>query len=125
MNRQGAQAWTVHERERGQTIREIGCLACHLEGLGFQPTQIHHLTVTGRHGGPRRGHHATVGLCAWHHQGYRTDGASSAEMRAQRGPSLALEPRAFREKYGEDPELLQAQDLAIATALGQRVDLPF
>jgi hypothetical protein len=117
--------WTKAEADRRDIILAIGCLACRLQGRGHEPTQIHHLTVTGLHGGPRRGHGATVGLCPWHHQGQRPDGLTRADMEAERGPSLALQPRAFREKYGRDQELLEAQELMIAAARGYAAGAPF
>jgi hypothetical protein len=117
--------WTRAEAERRDVIIALGCVACRLEGRGHEPTQIHHLTTTGLHGGARRGHYATVGLCPWHHQGQRPDGLTRADMEAERGPSLALQPRAFREKYGRDDELLDAQNAMIAAALRQCEGSPF
>lgn len=125
MKRHRGPAWTDQEKARADRIRSIGCLACHLEGLGHRPAQIHHLTTTGRHGGPRRGHADTVGLCAWHHQGYPLDGLTASETALRLGPSLAHTPRAFRERYGRDEDLLASQQLALALIKPQADAGPF
>jgi hypothetical protein len=125
VKRRPGPAWSDQEAARARRIREIGCLACHLEGLGRRPTQIHHLTETGRHGGRRRGHAQTVGLCPWHHQGHPLEGLTASETALRLGPSLAHQPRAFRERYGRDDDLLTAQELALAVALDGLESAPF
>ena len=88
---------------RDFAIREIGCIVCRHRGLGFAPAEKHHLLTTGLHGnGKRRGEHATVGLCPYHHRGIGTPTSAL-------GPSYAREPRAFRALY-PDAWLLAEQD---------------
>lgn len=118
-------SWTQAQARRRDVILALGCVACRLEGRGYVATQIHHLTITGLHGGPRRGHGDTVGLCPWHHQGLRLEGLTRADMEAELGPSLALQPRAFRERYGRDEELLRAQNAMVATAIEAAEHSPF
>ena len=93
---------------RDTAIREIGCICCLSDGRGYVPCEKHHMLTTGLHGnGKRRGEDATVGLCGYHHRGI----GNPAEYRS---PSLAREPRAFREQYGRDDALLARQDALIA-----------
>lgn len=100
---------------RWDAIRDIGCLACRLR----HPTlvtacEVHHLTVGGKHGQRRRGHMATIGLCPWHHRGVPNT-CGRQRLRQWLGPSYAHEPVTFRETFGDDAFLLQAQDQLIAS----------
>jgi len=93
---------------RDFAIRELGCIACRMDGRGYAPCEKHHLLTTGRHGnGKRRGERYTIGLCPYHHRGI----GSPVDYRS---PSLAREPRRFREVYGEDGPLLAFQNRLIA-----------
>jgi hypothetical protein len=101
---------------RDFAIREIGCLACHLSGYRPMPTAKHHLLVGAKHGnGKRRGEKATIGLCDYHHQGKHVVGSVFARncITSGYGPSLADEPRAFRQRFGSDEELLELQNKLI------------
>jgi hypothetical protein len=101
---------TAAQRVRFERIRELGCIACRMRGLGLRVPEIHHLTITGRHGGKRAGHDATVGLCAWHHRGVPFSSMAAADTEAMAGPSLARTPRRFREVFGQDAQLLEYQN---------------
>lgn len=90
---------TKAHRARFRAIQEIGCIACRADGYRNVPPDIHHLLSGGR----RRGHEDTIGLCPWHHRGVGTGP----------GISYAQAPRAFRERYGQDDELLAQQDQLI------------
>lgn len=93
---------------RDFALREIGCIACRMDGRGYVPCEKHHLLTTGRHGnGKRRGERYTIGLCPYHHRGV----GNPADYGS---PSLASEPRRFREVYGEDGPLLALQDRLIS-----------
>lgn len=95
------------DRIRDTAIREIGCICCLKVGQGFVPAEKHHLLTTGLHGnGKRRGEQFTIGLCSYHHRGI---GAPAV----YRSPSLAREPRAFRERFGNDETLLAEQNRLI------------
>lgn len=92
-------------------IREIGCLACRKKGYRSAP-DVHHLNLGGHAGQKRRGDEFSIGLCPYHHRGV----APFANARAVLGPSLALEPRRFREVFGSDDALLAWQNRLIRDA---------
>src|SRR5690242_16301752 len=101
----------MNDAMRDFAIREIGCLIANIRGLGFLPCEKHHLLTTGHHGnGKRRGEKATIGLNMWSHRGLALPGWSAAKCREILGPSYALEPRQFRQRYGTDDELLAKQN---------------
>jgi len=104
---------TQAQAARFLSIHEIGCIACYALGHGFMPTQIHHLTVGGKHGAKRRGHDFTVGLCPWHHVGEPMAGLSHAACADHYGPSYARQPRRFRQEIGSDDYLLDLQNTLI------------
>lgn len=96
---------TKADLERWDIIREIGCVACLLDG-NPSLAEIHHLVWFGK----RRGHQYTVGLCCWHHRQVPIGTDSKKECEKAYGPSLAGSPRAFKERYGDDDELLTTQN---------------
>jgi len=102
---------TKAERKRMQDIVESGCCACRSDdGLSLWPVEVHHLLD----GGTRRGHRFTVALCYFHHRGIPPQGMKAKEATAKFGPSLALDGRAFRLRYGKDDALLAFQDFLIS-----------
>lgn len=103
---------TKAEAKRMDLIPYAGCLACWLAIGQCVFCEVHHLTIGGKHGAPRRGHAFTIGLCTWHHRGGSEH--QSFVMLAHVGPSYAKQPTAFRERFGQDDALLvlQAQRLA-------------
>lgn len=105
---------TKAQQARFDAIKERGCIACAMRGLN-RMAEIHHLTVGGKHGQKRRGHDYTVGLCPWHHRGENTFYDASPE--AIYGPSYALQPRKFREVFGQDDVLLAYQNELIERSL--------
>lgn len=111
---------TKADQERFRRIREGGCIACRLRGVGYVPPEIHHLTETGRHGGRRIGHSDTVGLCPWHHRGVSPDGIAWHQAALVMGPSLARTPREFRSEFGFDDELLAEQERVLGRMEGLR-----
>lgn len=101
---------------RFAAMRAIGCLACRMNALrglataSFRPKdlEIHHLLSGGR----RIGHHATICLCHFHHQGKRLpflEYGYKAQAEVY-GPSLEREPARFRAMYGSQDDLLQQQN---------------
>lgn len=100
---------TKAERARMDAIKEQGCVIARMLGLGWLPAEIHHLTLGGRHGAPRLGHMATVGLNTWSHRGVPLPGWTVEQCEARLGPSYARAPRAFRERW-PDERLLEAQN---------------
>ena len=107
---------TAAQAARFEAIREIGCLACRQANRRWTAAEIHHLTVGGRHGQKRRGHDYTIGLCGWHHRSERPFHVTPGQMRHWYGPSYALEPRQFRETFGQDDALLAEQEQLLAEA---------
>lgn len=107
---------TKSEAARMLAIREAGCIASRIRGLGFVPCEVHHLTVGGKHGQKRRGHGKSVGLSPWHHRGVVPEGWTKARARKVFGPSYALEPRAFREEFGDDEQLLAYQEALLRSS---------
>ena len=89
-----------------------GCLVAQILGLPFIPAAIHHLLIGGHHGQKRRGHDYTIALNDWSHQGRPLTeyGWSAEDCRRILGPSFAIEPNAFRERFGSDDELLALQN---------------
>ena len=76
-------------------LREIGCIACKMLGLGETPPQIHHLFDP-----HERSDWLVVPLCAGHHQ--------------SRGDVLGFHPggeRRFRDLYGFGEKEMLAQTL--------------
>ncbi|WP_281915968.1 Ref family recombination enhancement nuclease [Caldimonas thermodepolymerans] len=104
---------TAAQRARFLAIREIGCIVARALGLGYVPAEIHHLTVGGKHGAPRRGHDYTIGLNPWSHRGVPFGGMTEAQCYARFGPSYAREPRRFRQEIGNDDYLLDLQNTLI------------
>lgn len=100
---------TKAEIARWEVIKQIGCLACRLEGWYTYP-EIHHLVWFGK----RRGHTFTVGLCCHHHHSHPIGTDSRKDCEKVYGPSLASNPRAFRARYAkDDDELLDIQNKMI------------
>jgi hypothetical protein len=71
--------------------------------LGYvQPPDIHHQLSGGR----RKADAATIPLCPYHHRGVWNDRFTHLRLASTLlGPSLALEPKRFREQFGTDEEL--------------------
>ena len=113
---------TPMDEVRFHMMRKRGCIACLMNrarGIATatfakKDLEIHHLL----RGGVRLGHHATVCLCHYHHQGKRLpflDQGYKAQA-AIFGPSLGREPRRFRAMYGDNDALLAYQEAALAKA---------
>lgn len=106
---------TKPQLQRWIYIREIGCIACMQQGHRPLITEVHHLTVGGKHGQKRRGHEYTIGLCRWHHRGCVPQPMTKPDIaREFLGPSYHHHARAFRETYGQDDSLLKLQNELIA-----------
>ena len=99
----------MNRLRRFARLQEIGCVACLIEGVGYQPCDIHHIVDKGyrEHSG---GDNATIGLCPWHHRGLIPDQLTKKETEEMLGPSMALQKRAFIKRYGTERELLAIVD---------------
>ncbi|PXV60678.1 Recombination enhancement, RecA-dependent nuclease [Dyella jiangningensis] len=106
---------TAEQERRFEHIKAIGCIACLMDGIRIVlPTEVHHLNQGGFHGGKRRGHDFTIGLCGWHHQGHPPFAGTIQQAEKFFGPSYKLQKMAFRGKYGSDDALLTLQNQLIA-----------
>jgi hypothetical protein len=106
---------TPADRERFGQIKSMRCIACqvmrHFGCCG--PTEAHHLLS----GNKRIGHHATVPLGAYHHRAEPLPGFTVREMEASFGPSLKLSSKLFRERFGDDQELLRLTNEKLGASL--------
>jgi hypothetical protein len=103
---------TADQQKRQDACRSRGCLACSIEGhQGYcGNVEIHHLTVSGR----TIDQDHTIALGCWHHRGVISfPGMTSTAMRATYGPSLAKGSKTFHTRYGDNAELLAAQNKRI------------
>lgn len=104
-------AATKAQKKRFVAIKELGCIACLMREIpGPVECDVHHLTVGGKHGAPRRGHDYSIGLCSWHHRGQH----NTASLHYSAGPSYYHEARKFREVFGDDDYLLSMQNDMLA-----------
>ena len=97
----GRQATTTKdELRRYCALKELGCIACRINGVTREAIpEIHHLVEGNR----RLGNAYTIPLCTWHHRG-----EASSQWEKLKGPSLARSKRKFIEEYGTERELLEA-----------------
>lgn len=101
---------TKAEGARLAILARLPCMCCVVMGRN-QPsrTTIHHLVDKGTRV-LSGGHMATLPLCGWHHVGRQANGMTRVMMAAKYGPSLALQKKAFVERYGTERELLKRID---------------
>ncbi len=98
--------------ERFAALYALGCVVSRLIDVGrWEPAEIHHL-VEGR---KRLGHQFTIPLSPWFHRGI----PSSFDVRPSQatkalGPSLALNKRAFVDRFGRERQLLELTNELIA-----------
>ena len=110
------------EKSRMERLAAMPCMACVIElelcrkarKLGEPIPLIRHCGLTEVHhllsGNKRRGHAFTVPLGSWHHRaalvGAYAHLVTRSEMAEFCGPSLAMNSKAFRARYGTDDQLL-------------------
>jgi hypothetical protein len=82
------------DKEYHDKLRDLGCIACWLDGRPKVPTEIHHPRY-GAGMGQKMPHIMAIPLCHKHHRG--TDHPKTS--------SVHLSPLAFTEKYGAELEL--------------------
>jgi hypothetical protein len=107
---------TKAQQQRQDAIRELGCIACWMEGKTVKnacgyPT-IHHQTRAGF----QIGQDATICLASWHHQAIVKDGYTGSKMTAEFGPSLQRGSKPFFAKYGDNAAQLEFQDALLEAA---------
>jgi hypothetical protein len=98
---------TPEQQERQDKARACGCTSCRVEMCAQPlPTEINHIAERGR----QIGQDYTEALCQWHHRGICVNGMTSRDMTREYGPSLAKNPRAFVDSYGDTNERLRFQN---------------
>ena len=85
---------TSEESAYHDALRELGCIACRIDGRGGAPAEIHHQR-TGAGAGQKSPHLKAIPLCAAHHRGTRHPIV----------PSIHLAPNKFISEYGTEAEL--------------------
>jgi hypothetical protein len=88
------------EREWMDAIVAHGCVACRMDGVGFNPPCVHHIL----RGGRRIGHLFTLPLCPGHHQA-----GTGAPGLIARHPDRAR----FERKYGSEEFLLHRLQITL------------
>ena len=109
---------TQADELRFEIIYEIGCLPCLIDAWFADATIQHTLD-----GGQRIGHQASYGSCPYHHQGLRPEGYAgpmNAHVERKYGPSFARNKRAFEQRYGTEPQLVQITDAMVRTVISER-----
>lgn len=93
------------DQRRYDALRNLGCIACHLDGYLGVPPDMHHLVDKGyrKHSG---GNQATLPLCPWHHRGEPPTDFTVAYMHSTRGPSMHWHGKEFTHRYGSQRALL-------------------
>lgn len=94
---------TKADRRRFDALKDMGCIASRLRGLGYVAPDIHHLVEGGR----RLGHQYTIPLAPWHNRGDLPEQcANEAEAREILGPSMYRHKRDFVREFGTERQLL-------------------
>lgn len=100
------------DQRRYDALVKYGCIACRLMGWYAVP-EIHHIVDQGyrKHSG---GNRATLPLCPWHHRAVLPMGHTNLTASHAFGWSMALNPRQFKLKYGDQRFLLDKVNREIA-----------
>lgn len=107
---------TKAEEARFQLLEKLGCVVTWVYFRIYSPADMDHL----KSGNRRIGHMDTIPLTPWYHRGvtpycrFKRRPLTQKEARKLFGPSRALEPRAFHERFGPNAELLDMTNQLIA-----------
>ena len=85
---------TKEESAYHDALRELGCIACRIDGRGGVSAEIHHQR-TGAGAGQKSPHLKAIPLCEAHHRGTKHPIV----------PSIHLAPNKFISEYGTEVEL--------------------
>ncbi len=96
---------TATDNDRLSILSEVGCIPCMIDGW-WSPGEIHHV-VEGMVRLENQ-HRWTYPACAWHHRG-----VPPGDCTAHFGPSMALSPRDYRHRYGEERGLVYIADAVV------------
>ena len=95
---------TKADQARFDALKDMGCIAARLRGLGYVGPDIHHILS----GGKRMGHQYTLPLSPWHNRGDIPEQCAGAkEAEAILGPSMYRSKRRFEAEFGTELELLE------------------
>ena len=97
----------AYEMEIG--AREVGCIPCRIKGL-YSEAQIHHAYQKPKDVAK---HSWFYSCCPWHHQGLSGNNPSLEE--SIKGPSMALNKKAYLREFGTEAELVELCKQAIAS----------
>ena len=90
---------------RLSVLSGAGCIPCMIDGW-WEPAEIHHvLNGQYRHADE---HRHTYPACAWHHRG-----VPPIDVYFDFGPSMAVAPRDYRDRYGSEEQLVQIADAIV------------
>jgi hypothetical protein len=93
----------VADIERFAKLYALGCIITRIYyGVENEPAEVHHIVE----GKKRLGHQWTIPLSPWFHRGVPPANLRPSEATERLGPSLALNKRAFVERFGTERELL-------------------
>ena len=101
---------TVAQQHRIDSVKEFcGCLPCLLDGLLDCHADYHHVLSGGR----RISHSHGYGNCPWHHRGLCWENLNSNQMTEQLGPSMSMNRREYKNRYGSEERLLSTQNFML------------
>jgi len=106
----GKCAPTMAEKAWMDSITELGCIACLIDGHPGTPGAVHHILSGGR----RMGHMHTICLCQ---PGHHMDGAQAGKV--SRHPFKAR----FESQYGSESDLLDLTQQLVNTETGRAREL--
>jgi hypothetical protein len=100
------------DKRRYESLQRHGCIASRKAGWGWVAPDIHHIVSNGY----RRlsgGNKATIPLSPWFHRGVPPCGLTEQQATDMFGPSMALNKKAFVERFGTEAQLLEEVNLVI------------
>ena len=106
--------WTKAQRERARALKELGCIVCRDQGMGWRLPDIHHIL----HAGKRMGHDYTIPLDPWFHEGHPPEGMDERSAYEFMGPSLKLHKREFITRFGDELAVLERVNAQLENADG-------
>lgn len=106
----------LNREQRFTRFQDIGCLCCAMEGYLDVPVDVHHLVDRGDRA-KSGGDAATLPICPWHHRGVPPSGFTEDTARGYAGPSLALQKKRWKERYGTEREVLELTNMLLVLPL--------
>lgn len=119
---------TAADTARILALHEVGCIVSVVYFHAIcTPGDIHHLIDETGHRYPDE-HQMTICLTPWYHRGVRPlsrwgHEISVADCERSFGPSMALNKRAFEERFGTEADLLEMTNVILRRFYGPDLDL--